>query len=58
MIPAMVPLSDRVVVLAIACTLGVVAALVFWFVRLHPAQEVPLLWRDSPSLERQPLIKT
>ena len=54
----MAPLSDRVVILAIACTLGVVAALVFCFVRLHPAQELPLLWRDSPSLERQPLIKT
>ena len=54
----MAPLSDRVVILAIACTLGMVAALVFWFVRLHPAQDLPLLWRDSPSLERQPLITT
>jgi hypothetical protein len=54
----MAPLSDRVVILAIACTLGLVAALVFWFVRLHPAQELPLLWRDSPALERAPLIKT
>ncbi len=54
----MAPLSDRVVILAIACTLGVVAAVVFWFVRLNPAQEVPLLWRDTPTLERQPLIKT
>jgi hypothetical protein len=54
----MAPLSDRIVILAIACTLGVVAALVFWFVRLHPAQEVPLLWRDSPAQERPPLIKT
>jgi hypothetical protein len=50
----MVPLSDRVVVLVIACTLGVVAALVFWFVRLHPAQEVPLLWRDSPAWNANP----
>ena len=55
---AMVPLSDRVVIVAIGCTLGVVAALVFWFVRLHPSQELPLLWRDSPALERRPLLKT
>jgi hypothetical protein len=54
----MAPLPDRIAILAIACTLGVVAALVFWFVRLHPAPEVPLLWRDSPALERRPLIKT
>ena len=54
----MVPLSDRVVIVAIACTLGVVAALVFWFVRLHPSQDLPLLWRDTPALERRPLIKT
>ncbi len=54
----MTPLSDRVVIIALACTLGVVAALVFWFVRLHPAQEAPLQWRDSPALERGPLIKT
>ncbi len=54
----MTPLSDRVVLLAIACTLGLVAALVFWFVRLHPAQEVPLLWRDSPALQQRPQIKT
>jgi hypothetical protein len=54
----MTPLSDRVVIVAIACSLGVVAALVFWFVRLHPAQELPLQWRDSPALERRPLVKT
>ena len=54
----MAPLSDRIVILAIACTLGVVAALVFWFVRLHPAQELPLLWRDSPAQERPALNKT
>jgi len=54
----MAPLTDRIVILAIACTLGVVAALVFWFVRLHPAKELPLLWRDSPAQERPALIKT
>ena len=54
----MTPLSDRVVILAITCTLGVVAALVFWFVRLHPAQDLPLLWRDSPALEQRAPIKT
>lgn len=54
----MAPLPDRIAILAIACTLGVVAALVFWFVRLHPAQELPLLWRDSPAQERHPPIKT
>ena len=54
----MVPLSDRAVIVATGCTLGLDAALVFWFVRLHPSQELPLLWRDSPALERRPLIKT
>ncbi|MCX5945497.1 MAG: hypothetical protein NTZ53_09415 [Cyanobacteria bacterium] len=54
----MTPLSDRAVVTAIACTLGLVAALVFWFVRLHPVQEMPLQWRDSPAQQRGGLIKT
>ena len=41
----MTPLPDRTVILGIAVTLGLVFALVFWFVRLNPAQEPPLQWR-------------
>lgn len=32
-----------------AITLGVVAALVFWSVRLQPTRETPLLWKESPG---------
>lgn len=46
------PLPDRVVVTALVATVGVCFALVFWFVRLHPSQELPLQWRDGPSAAR------
>ena len=42
------PLSDRVVTVAILATIGVCFALVFWTVRLHPA-EPPLRWRDGST---------
>jgi hypothetical protein len=32
-------------------TLGLVFALVFWFVRLAPSPEPALQWRDSAPLE-------
>jgi hypothetical protein len=47
------PLPDRTVVIGLVATLGLVFALVFWFVRLAPSQEPPLLWRESPG-ERPP----
>ncbi|CAK6692146.1 hypothetical protein [Synechococcus sp. CBW1107] len=45
----MTPLPDRTVLLLMALTLGAVAALVFWSVRLQPASETPLLWKDPPG---------
>ena len=52
------PLPDRTVVVGILATLGLVFALVFWFVRLHPAQPDPLLWRQAPQqpAQQRPLI--
>ena len=47
------PLPDRTVVIGLVATLGVVFALVFWFVRLSPSQEPPLLWREAPG-QRSP----
>lgn len=44
----MSPLPDRTVILGLVATLGLVFALVFWFVRLQPAQDPPLLWRQGP----------
>lgn len=43
------PLPDRTVLLLMTLTLGAVAALVFWSVRLQPAKETPLLWKDPPG---------
>jgi hypothetical protein len=43
------PLPDRTVVIGLVATLGVVFALVFWFVRLAPSQDPPLLWREAPG---------
>lgn len=45
----MTPLPDRVVITALLATVGVCFALVFWFVRLQPNQELPLQWRQGPS---------
>ncbi len=52
----MTPLPDRTVILGLALTLGLVFALVFWSVRLQPARETPLLWRQSPPAARPGLI--
>ena len=62
------PLPDRTVVIGLVATLGMVFALVFWFVRLTPSQEPPLLWRQTAPPERReqgdqhkpsgPLIRT
>lgn len=43
------PLPDRVVIVGLLATLGICFALVFWTVRLHPAVDQPLQWRDSPN---------
>ena len=43
----MTPLPDRTVILGMLITLGLVFALVFWFVRLSPSQTPPLQWRDT-----------
>jgi energy-converting hydrogenase Eha subunit F len=45
------PLPDRTVILGMVITLGLVFALVFWFVRLAPSPEPALQWRDSAPLE-------
>ena len=50
----MSPLPDRVVILGLLITLGVCFALVFWSVRLSPAPEAPMLWRQTPA-PAQPL---
>jgi hypothetical protein len=50
----MTPLSDRSVIVLVTATLGLVFALVFWFVRLQPAVDPPLLWRDPPAREAAP----
>ena len=41
------PLPDRTVILGMLITLGLVFALVFWFVRLAPSPEPALQWRDT-----------
>lgn len=43
------PLPDRVVVTALVATVGLCFALVFWFTRLQPGQDLPLQWREGPS---------
>lgn len=45
----MTPLPDRTVILALAGTVALVFALVFWSVRLQPAVDPPLLWRQAPA---------
>jgi hypothetical protein len=47
------PLPDRTVIVGLIATLGLVFALVFWYVRLSPSQEPPMLWRQQP-LQEQP----
>jgi hypothetical protein len=46
------PLPDRTVIIGILATLGLVFALVFWYVRLAPSTEPPMLWKEQPALER------
>ncbi len=45
------PLPDRTVILGMVITLGLVFALVFWFVRFAPSPQPALQWRDSAPLE-------
>jgi len=45
----MTPLPDRMVILALAGTVALVFALVFWSVRLQPAPQAPMLWRETPA---------
>jgi len=47
------PLPDRVVIVALVCTIGLCFALAFWTVRLQPAEQ-PLQWRQGPSAQSQP----
>ena len=51
----MQPLPDRVVIVGLLATLGLVFALVFWTVRLNPSGgEPPLRWREGqPGLLTQ-----
>lgn len=48
----MTPLPDRVVIVAMVCTIGVCFALVLWTVKLNPRLELPMQWRDAPAAER------
>jgi hypothetical protein len=51
------PLPDRTVIIGMLATLGLVFALVFWFVRLNPSTPPPLQWRDSaPVRPAQPAL--
>ena len=57
------PLPDRTVILGMLITLGLVFALVFWFVRLAPSPEPTLQWREAAPLSpktapapQQPLL--
>lgn len=45
----MTPLPDRTVILVLAGTVALVFALVFWSVRLQPAPQAPMLWREAPA---------
>lgn len=49
--PPMTPLPDRAVIVAILSVIGLCFALVFWTVRLQPARESPLLWRQAPPTQ-------
>ncbi|MFO7630381.1 MAG: hypothetical protein R6W06_12875 [Prochlorococcaceae cyanobacterium] len=44
----MTPWPDRVVIAAVLATMGLCFALVFWFVRLHPAPPPAMEWRQPP----------
>ena len=49
------PLPDRTVIVGMLATLGLVFALVFWFVRLAPSTEPPLQWREpTPRIQPAP----
>ena len=48
----MTPLPDRTLILGMLATLGLVFALVFWFVRLAPSTEPPLQWREVAPQNR------
>ena len=50
----MTPLSDRVVIVSLICTVALVFALVFWSERLNPAPSAPLQWREGPSSPASP----
>ena len=50
----MCSLSDRTVIVTLLCTLGLVFALVFWFGKLNPAREAPLLWKEAPPSRDTP----
>ena len=43
------PLPDRTVIVGMLATLGLVFALVFWYMRLAPPSEPPLQWREAPA---------
>ena len=45
------PLPDRTVIIGMLATLGLVFALVFWYVRLAPSTEAPMLLKEQPALE-------
>lgn len=47
--PPQAPLEDRIVVVGLLATLGVVFALVFWTVRFAPPADGPLQWRQPAA---------
>lgn len=50
----MTPFSDRVVIVALICSVALVFALVFWSARLQPAPAPALQWREGPSAPASP----
>ena len=43
------PLPDRTVIVGLLATLGICFAMVFWFVKLTPANDGQLQWREAPN---------
>ncbi|MCP9849469.1 hypothetical protein [Cyanobium sp. Morenito 9A2] len=51
------PLENSQVILGLVITLGLVFALVFWYVRLQGPIEPPFLWRQGPAPEAPTRLK-
>jgi hypothetical protein len=47
------PLPDRTVIVGLLATLGLVFAMVFWFVRISGTSEPALQWREPAPMAPQ-----